>query len=46
VPTLNNPYKLAEKKLFLREYVELFIAMQLQVKFEAILTYNKVALDN
>ena len=46
VPTLNNPYKLAEKKLFLREYVELFIAMQLQLKFEAILSYNKAALDN
>jgi hypothetical protein len=46
VPTFNNPYKLAEKKLFLREYVELFIAMQLQLKFEAILTYNKAALDN
>ena len=49
MPNLHNRYKSAERKKFIekpRIYVKLLLAMQLQLKFELILTYTKAAMDN
>jgi hypothetical protein len=43
MPNLHNRYKSAERPGI---YVKLFLAMQLQLKFELILTYTKAAMDN
>jgi hypothetical protein len=43
IPNLHNRYKSTEKN---RIYVKLLLAMQLQVKFELILTYTKATMDN
>ena len=52
MPNLHNRYKSAERKISQKKpeyiYVKLhvLIAMQLQLKFELILTYTKAAMDN
>ena len=45
MPNLNNRYKSAERKIK-KKKPELLLAMQLQFKFELILTYTKAAMDN
>jgi hypothetical protein len=48
-PYLHNQYKLAEKKLtesMTGRYVQLTIVMQLQFKFELILTCSKAVMVN
>ena len=51
MPNLHNRYELAEGKISQKNdqvYVKLLIAMQMQLKFELILIYNKfkAVMDN
>ena len=48
VPYLHSRHKSAEKKISQKnpEYVKLLLTMQLQLKFELILTYTKAAMNN
>ena len=49
MPNQHNRYKSTERKFSQKKtgiYVKLLLAMQLQLKFELILTYTKAAMDN
>ena len=49
MPNLDIQYKSAERNISQKKhgiYVKLLLAIQLQLKFELILTYTKAAMDN
>ena len=49
MPNLHNRYKSAKRKITQKNpgiYVKLLLVMQLQLKFELMLTYTKAAMDN